>query len=140
MKRKIRLKGQLKTYMYWPLMLTILVVLMNIPVYYMNTKAGLCVSIFTVLYFILVLSAYFLNKPAMLNEIINFATQYATVQKHLLNEFEIPYALLDYNSKILWMNQEFQKVTEKDKKYHKSITTIFPVITREASPASLFFL
>ena len=131
MKRKIRLKGQLKTYMYWPLMLTILVVLMNIPVYYMNTKAGICVSIFTVLYFIVVLSAYFFNKPAMLNEIINFATQYATVQKHLLNEFEIPYALLDYNSKILWMNQEFQKVTEKDKKYHKSITTIFPVITRE---------
>ena len=88
MKRKIRLKGQLKTYMYWPLMLTVLVVLMNIPVYYMNTNAGICVSIFTVLYFIVVLSAYFLNKPAMLNEIINFATQYATVQKHLLNEFE----------------------------------------------------
>ena len=45
MKRKIRLKGQLKKYMYWPLMLTILVVLMNIPVYYMNKKAGICVSI-----------------------------------------------------------------------------------------------
>lgn len=131
MKRKIRLKGQLKKYMYWPLMLTILVVLMNIPVYYMNKKAGICVSIFTVLYFLIVLGAYFYNKPAMLNEIINFATQYATVQKHLLNEFEIPYALLDYNSKILWMNEAFVQITGKDKKYHKSITTIFPTITRE---------
>jgi len=117
--------------MYWPLMLTILVVLMNIPVYYMNKKAGICVSIFTVLYFLIVLGAYFYNKPAMLNEIINFATQYATVQKHLLNEFEIPYALLDYNSKILWMNEAFTQITGKDKKYHKSITTIFPSITRE---------
>ena len=131
MKRKIRLKGHLKSYMYWPLMLTILVVLMNIPVYYMNTNAGICVSIFTVLYFIVVLVAYFFNKPAMLNEVINFATQYATVQKHLLNEFEIPYALLDYNSKILWMNEAFMKITGKDKKYHKSIATIFPAITRE---------
>lgn len=131
MKSKIHLKGQLKTYMYWPLVLTILLVIMNIPVYYMNPKAGFCVSIFTVIYFLVVLGAYFLNKPAMLNEIINFATQYATVQKHLLNEFEIPYALLDYNSKILWINEAFAEVTGKDKKYHKSITTIFPSITRE---------
>lgn len=131
MKRKIRLKGQLKTYMYWPLMMTALIVLLNIPVYYVNRKAGICVSIFTIVYFLVILAAYFVNKPAMLNEIINFATQYATVQKHLLNEFEIPYALLDYNSKILWTNEAFTEVTGKDKKYHKSITTIFPSITRE---------
>lgn len=131
MRRKIRLKGQLKKYMYWPLMLTGLVVLMNVPVYYMDRKAGICVSVFTLLYFIVVLTAYFANKPVMLNEIINFATQYATVQKHLLNEFEIPYALLDYNSKILWMNEAFTELTGKDKKYHKSVATIFPAITRE---------
>lgn len=131
MKRKIRLKGQLKTYMYWPLIMTALIVLMNIPVYYVNRKAGICVSIFTIVYFLVILAAYFVNKPAMLNEIINFATQYATVQKHLLNEFEIPYALLDYNSKILWTNEAFTEATGKDKKYHKSITTIFPSITRE---------
>lgn len=131
MKRKIRLKGQLKTYMYWPLIMTVLIVLMNIPVYYVNRKAGICVSVFTIVYFLVILAAYFVNKPAMLNEIINFATQYATVQKHLLNEFEIPYALLDYNSKILWTNEAFTEATGKDKKYHKSITTIFPSITRE---------
>ena len=67
----------------------------------------------------------------MRNEVISFATQYGTVQKKLLNEFEIPYALLDYNSKILWMNESFSRITEKDKGYHKSIATIFPSITRE---------
>ena len=131
MKRKIRLKGALKKYMYWPLILTGLVILMNIPVYYMNKNAGICVSIFTVIYFLVVLVTHFINKPALLNEMINFATQYATVQKHLLNEFEIPYALLDYNSKILWMNEAFLQITGKEKNYHKSITTIFPSITRE---------
>ena len=35
------------------------------------------------------------NKPVLVNELINFATQYGTVQKQLLNEFEIPYALVD---------------------------------------------
>lgn len=131
MNRKIRLKGQLKNYMYWPLMLTILLVLMNVPMYYINRQAGICVTVFSVIYFLVVLGAYRVKKPTILNEVISFATQYATVQKHLLNEFEIPYALLDYNSRILWMNEEFARVTGKEKNYHKSITTIFPAITRE---------
>lgn len=131
MKSKIKLKGQLRNYMYWPLILTILLVIMNIPAYMMNTKIGIMFSCFVVLYFIIVLLAYLYNKPVILNELINFATQYGTVQKKLLDEFELPYALLDYNGKILWVNKQFVEITGKDKAYHKSITSIFPGLTRE---------
>ncbi|MEH2944399.1 DHH family phosphoesterase [Lachnospiraceae bacterium KK002] len=130
MKKKNHPGGQLN-YMYWPLVLTILIVLMNIPLYFIDGKAGFCVSVFAVLYFLVVLGIYMVNKSMIRNEVISFATQYGTVQKKLLDEFEIPYALLDYNSKILWMNETFSRITEKDKNYHKSITTIFPSITRE---------
>ena len=65
------------------------------------------------------------------DEVISFATQYSTVQKHLLNEFQIPYALLDGTGKILWVNEQFSVVTGVDKKYHKSITSIFPAVTKE---------
>ena len=37
----------------------------------------------------------------------------------------------DYNAKILWVNEQFTELTGKDKKYHKSITTIFPALTKE---------
>lgn len=130
MKKKNHPGGQLN-YMYWPLVLTILIVLMNIPLYFIDGKAGFCVSVFAVIYFLVVLGIYMVNKSMIRNEVISFATQYGTVQKKLLDEFEIPYALLDYNSKILWMNETFSRITEKDKNYHKSITTIFPSITRE---------
>lgn len=129
MKRKV--KGPLNNYMYWPLLLTVLIVAMDIPLYYFNKKAGICVSVFAVVYFVIVLGLYMIYRTSIRKEVINFATQYGTVQKKLLDEFEIPYALLEYNSKILWMNEEFARVTEKDKKYHKSITGIFPSITRE---------
>ena len=66
------------------------------------------------------------NRPLLINELVNFATQYGTVQKQLLNDFEIPYALLDYNSRFLWMNEKFTEITGKDKNYHKSVTTVFP--------------
>ncbi|MCI8484145.1 MAG: DHH family phosphoesterase [Lachnospiraceae bacterium] len=131
MKKQNRFRGQLKNYMYWPLMMTILIVLMNIPIYYLDKKAGICVSVFAVLYFLIVFGIFMVNRSLIRNEVISFATQYGTVQKKLLDEFMIPYALLDYNSKILWMNEIFSQITEKDKQYHKSITTIFPAITRE---------
>ncbi len=40
--------------------------------------------------------------------------------------------MLDYNGKILWVNQKFTEITGKDKDYHKSITSIFSSLTREA--------
>lgn len=131
MKTKIKLKGQLRNYMYWPLIMTIVLALLNIPAYVMNRKLGLIFSAFVVIYFIIVLCAYLYNKPVILNELINFATQYGTVQKRLLEEFEVPYALLDYNGKILWVNQKFTEITGKKRDYHKSITGIFPSLTRE---------
>lgn len=88
-------------------------------------------SLFVVIYFIVVVFAYNFNKPVLVNELINFATQYGTVQKKLINEFEIPYALLDYNGKILWVNEMFTEITGKDKRYHKSVTTLFPALTKE---------
>lgn len=131
MKKKNHFGGQWNNYMYWPLMLTVLIVLMNIPLYYFDKRAGICVSVFAVLYFLIVVGIFMANKSLIRNEVISFATQYGTVQKKLLDEFMIPYALLDYNSKILWMNERFSQIAEKDKGYHKSITTIFPAITRE---------
>lgn len=131
MKRKIKLKGQLRNYMYWPLYLTILLVILNIPAYYFSMKAGIVLSVFTACYFIIVFLAYFYNKPVILNELINFATQYGSIQKKLLGEFEIPYILLDYKGKILWCNNAFTELTGKGKDYHKSITTIFPELTCE---------
>ncbi|MCI8496302.1 MAG: DHH family phosphoesterase [Lachnospiraceae bacterium] len=131
MKKETQFKGQLKNYMFWPLMLTALIILLNVPLYYIDKKAGICVSVFAVCYFVIVLTVYLLNRSAIRSEVISFATQYGTVQKKLLDEFKIPYALLDYNSKILWMNKAFSAITEREKRYHKSITTIFPSITRE---------
>lgn len=131
MKSKIKLKGQLRSYMYWPLILTILLAVINIPAYFLDVKLGLLFSAFVVLYFLFVLGAYFYNKPVILNELINFATQYGTVQKRLLDDFEVPYALLDFNGKILWVNKKFVDLTGKEKNYHKSITSIFPVLTRD---------
>lgn len=128
---KIRFKGRLRSYLCWPLYLTVILVLLNIPIYLYDTKCGYIISGFTVVYFVVELVLYANNRPYLATEIVNFATQYATVQRKLLNEFEIPYALLDHAGKVLWCNEQFTELTGADKKYHKSITALFPALTRE---------
>ena len=131
MKSRIRFKGKLKAYLCWPLLLAIPLALADIGLYFYDVMTGAVLSGFLVIYLVVEISLYNRNKPRLTNEIINFATQYATVQKRLLNEFEIPYALLDYSGKILWVNEQFSELTNVDRNYHKSITTLFSTITRE---------
>lgn len=129
--RSIKFKGRLRSYLCSPLYLIPILILFNIPFYLIDRRAGFCMSGFTGLYTITVVVTYYRNKPLLLNELINFATQYGSVQKKLLNEFEIAYALLDYNGRLLWVNQQFEEMTGKDKGYHKSITSLFPSISKE---------
>ena len=71
-----------------PMLLTILLILMNVPIYIYQLRAGLMVSAFVVIYFVVVFTIYHKNKALFVNELINFATQYGTVQKKLLNELD----------------------------------------------------
>ena len=70
----------------------------------------------------------------MINELITFATEYGQVQKHLIQELALPYAVMDSQGKLLWVNKEFTKITGKDTQYHKCIATIFPELTVERLP------
>ena len=131
MKSSIKIKGKLKNYIYLPMMLTGLLVLFNVAVYMKDVSIGAMFTGFVIIYFVVLLLFYRHYKPRLAHELISFATRYGTVQKQLLYEHEIPYALVDYNGKVLWCNEQFQKMTGADKDYHKSIAALFPTLTKE---------
>ncbi|MBR5317494.1 MAG: DHH family phosphoesterase, partial [Lachnospiraceae bacterium] len=131
MKSSIKIKGKLRSYIYMPMMLTILLVLFNVTLYIKDLSVGVMFSAFIIFYVVVLLFIYRKYRPKLAQEMVNFATQYGTVQKKLLSEFEIPYVLLDYNAKIMWCNEQFMKVTGIDNDYHKSISAIMPSLTKE---------
>lgn len=131
MKSSIKIKGKLKNYIYLPMALTLLLLAFNGAVYIKDVSVGAMFSGFVVFYVLVLLVFYKNYRPKLAQELVNFATQYGTVQKQLLNEFEIPYALLDYNAKVLWGNEQFLKLAGISRDYHKSITTLFPALTKE---------
>ena len=88
--KKVKFKGPLRTYMIWPLVLTILFVICNVIVYFMNRRAGYVVSGAVLIYLVIALILFFRNKHAVVNDMVSFATQYGQVQKQLLRDLEVP--------------------------------------------------
>ena len=133
-KRNMKLKGRLKSYTQTSLYLGFLLVAVNLLVYILDVPSGLVLTCFTLFYFGITVLQQLYNKPIIMNELVSFATQYGQIQKVLLRALELPYAMLDEEGRIIWTNARFEEVVHKEKGYRKSITSLFPSITREKLP------
>lgn len=133
-KKTMKLKGRLKSFTQTSLYLGFLLVAVNMVVYLLDVPAGLVVTCFALFYFAVTLFMFFYNKPVIMNELVSFATQYGQIQKVLLRELELPYAMLDEDGKIIWMNTAFERIVHKERGYRKSITALFPSINKERLP------
>ena len=137
MKNSVKLKGRLKSYLQSSLYLGFLLIIVDVLIYFIDYRAGLVLSCFIIFYLAIILSLMFYNKPIIINELISFATQYGQIQRRLLRDLDLPHALLDESGKIIWTNIAFEKAVDKDKGYRKSITSLFPSITKDRLPGSI---
>ena len=127
-KNKIRLKGALRTYLHCSVYLGVLLIFVNFGIYLLDIRSGLIVSVFLLIYFSFVLYLYFRNKAVILTELVSFATEYGQIQRKLLKELELPYALLDDGGRIIWVNEVFKNKIYKVNGFNKPISSIFPDI------------
>jgi len=134
MKTRLKVKGHLRSYMRFSIYLGFLLLALNAAIFLVSIQAGVLLCVFTVFYFAVTLTLYYNNKPMIMNELVSFATEYGQIQRKLLKELDIPYALLDEDGKVMWTNYAFEQVTEIEGKFTKSITSLFPVITGDKLP------
>ena len=137
MKNSVKLKGRMKSYLQSSLYLGFLLIAVDILIYFIDIRAGLVLSCFILFYLAIILSLMFYNKPIIINELISFATQYGQIQRRLLRDLDLPHALLDESGKIIWTNIAFEKAVDKEKGYRKSITSLFPSITKDRLPGNI---
>lgn len=130
MKRNIKLKGQLRLYMQWPLIMLALLVGMNIWIYTVDGNAGLILSTFIAIYGIAVGVLYSRNKYEVFTELVEFAAQYGAVQNALLKDLTAPYLIILESGRIVWMNDSFKDmVRENGQKY---LDNYIPEFTSDA--------
>ncbi|MGN1187546.1 MAG: DHH family phosphoesterase, partial [Lachnospiraceae bacterium] len=126
MKKKIKYKGQFRIYIMWPLYSAILLLVLDIVLLTQNLTCAAIGAVFTLAYGVLALVFLFRKQSMLTKSMVEFASDYAQVQKTLLDDFKVPYGMLDENGKIIWLNREFKKLLHKDNAYRKNITSIFP--------------
>ncbi len=134
MDKTIRLRGRLKQYIKFTLYLGILLLLVNIAVYLLDVRAGAVLSGFVLFYFVITLWLTAVNKRIVTRELINFATEYGQVQRTMIKEFDVPYALLEENGKIVWCNDSFLDVVGSAYSRNMHIHSLFPAITKDKYP------
>ena len=131
MNTKKKITGQLGLYLQWPLLLSVMIILMNGAIAVIDATAGLAMLGFTIFYLVISAFLYTYRRKGIMAGLVEFSADYAWIQRKLLMDLHIPYAITDENGRILWMNTQFARVIKGEKGKMKVISSMFPDINRE---------
>ena len=130
MRENIKVNGQLRVYLAWPILLSMFFISGNIAVAFINGLAALVLMPFTLCYMVIAIWIYLYRRKRMLGGLVEFSSGYAWIQKQFLAEMELPYALADEDGRLLWMNQAFQDVLDEVRGSKKNLLALFPEVTK----------
>lgn len=134
MKKKVRVKGAIRAYLRWPLLLTPLIICMNISILFVNKKAGLLMAGYTLVYTLIALVLYLTKRNTLLKDMVCYAADYGKVQKQLLREMELPLGVMDTEGHLLWANDEFVDIIKDEKAGRRGIANVIPELSSELFP------
>ena len=134
MSNHIKMKGGVGSYFNMPIRLGFFLILVDLLIYFISWPSGLVLSLFLAVYFAVVIYQHVNNRSLVMNELVSFATEYGQVQKKLLKNLALPYAVLDESGRIIWMNYEFERVINRDNLLHRQISSVFPSLTKDVLP------
>ena len=134
MSRQQKTNGALRMYLSWPAILTFYLLCMDLSIYTFDKKAGILALGFTVVYLFMAMALYLTKRHRIAAELIRYAMDYGQVQKRLLKELHVPYAVLDVDGRMQWGNDEFMDIIHEKSAARHSISNIFPEITEDTLP------
>ena len=136
MKHRIRLRGNLKTYLRWPLFFGLLFILMTVQLFSVSVKAGIMGVFYTVIYLLIAFLINFSGRRKLKKDLIEFATNYGEMQMRMMKTLTVPFAILSDDGHMLWGNDEFVSVIVNKKAARRNIANIFEEITTDSLPDS----
>ena len=130
MKENMKVRGQLKWYLAWPLLLSLFLMFANVAVLLVSWQAACMMLPFTITYIAMSAWLRVYSRKRVLGGLVEFSAEYAWIQKQLLTEMALPYALADDDGRIVWMNQAFQEIIALEKGARKNLLSLFPEVTK----------
>lgn len=123
-------------YLQMPLYVIALFVLCDIWMLTVSVVAGIVGIIFTAVYSVVVIFLYISSRVSSEAAYANRAMENGRVQKDLIREFPIPYAILDKTGRLAWVNDEFAHITNTSKRKLMRLTAmqVFEGLPHEMIP------
>ena len=91
MNHQVKLTGNLKTYLRWPMTLSLLWAVATIQIYMVNHKAGYCVAGYTLAYFVFAMMLRMTGRKKLQQDLIQFAQSYGRLQMKMMKEMAVPF-------------------------------------------------
>ena len=133
-KAKLKLKGALRVYMYWPVWLTALLLCTVLGIYVVNKEAAGVMMIFTAVYFVIAMFMFVFKRPYVMGELVRFAAEHGQVQHTFIKELDIPYGIIDIDGRLIWANNELKDIVKFEKTARASIKDVFEELSLEQLP------
>lgn len=129
-------EGLYNRYRQVPLYLIGMFCLMTVFMYFAGIGAGVMATVFTIIYSTISIIVYLRMISLSKDRYVEFAMEHGKMQKELIKEFPVPYALLDEDGKVVWVNDEFSRITENSKRklMKLNIVQVFEEVTEESLP------
>ncbi len=136
MNEKRDINGVYNRYRQVPVYLIGLFCLMTVLMYFVGIGAGILATIFTLTYGTIIVFTFLRMNLLERDRYVEFAMEHGKMQKELIKEFPVPYALLDESGKVVWVNDEFSAITETSKRklMKLNIVQVFEEVTEENLP------
>lgn len=129
-----KIRQVLKNMLLWPIFLSVLLVIMTVYMYFVDVTAGKVATVFVLIYLVAVFAIFFVKRSQINEGLVRFGTAFGQVQKNLIKEMAVPYAILDGEGRLLSANNEFSVICGDNMRLKAQIGTIFPEITRNLLP------
>lgn len=129
-----RRKGHISGYFRIAIILGIILWVTDFLILFLNLQAFTAASAACLIYTCVMAAAFINSRAIHMKELAAYVEEFHTLEDLLLQELDMPYALLDEGGHIIWMNPAFEKAVHKDRSYRRPISTLIPVLTRDVFP------
>ena len=128
------LKKKIEQYLIVPIAISLVLIGMCLFFYSENYKCAIIATVIVGVFIAIEIIIFFVAKASLGPLLVKFSLEQSQIQRELLNELAVPYALLDDDGKVLWGNNLFvESFGEGSKKrIKKNISFFFPEIDSEA--------
>ncbi|MBR1772516.1 MAG: DHH family phosphoesterase [Eubacterium sp.] len=133
MKNEKKLKNRIKLVIVTPVILALFLTALSIYKNGLETKMGLVSVGILAIYLLITIILYFRTTPYIESVLVEYSLEQGKIQKELLHELEVPYAILDLSGHIMWANNMFHDTVgvSHNKRIRKTVDAYFPEIVPE---------